>query len=309
MKIHSRQFLGIGEAFTGLEQSAVAVLPVPYEGGVSYGRGAAKAPAAVLEASRYLELYDELLHIEPYRIGITTLAPPEIPQDQETAIGEVYRSVKALLDQDKFVAVIGGDHSISSAFTRALLEKHGRISVVQIDAHADLRDAYEGSRLSHASVMSRIREMTDHTLQLGIRSLSREEAERVEREGLSLCTMHDFRQGTFDLDAALKKLADPVFLTFDVDAFDWSVVSSTGTPEPGGFLWDEAVQVLEKIFFTRNVVGFDVVELAYSKGDRNSPFAVAKLVYRLIGFKVARTMISRGMGCPEKPSGPIFGPR
>jgi agmatinase len=306
MKINPLRFLEIGEDFTHPDQSAVAVLPVPYEGGVSYGRGAAQAPSAVLDASRYLELYDEVLKAEPYRVGITTISPPMIPQDQAEAIEVIYRTVKTLLDQDKFVVVIGGDHSISSAFAKALHERHGSISVVQIDAHADLRDSYDGSVLSHASVMSRIREVTAHTLQVGIRSLSREEAERVEREGLALCTMHDFRQGTFDLDSALKLLPDPVFLTLDVDALDWSVVFSTGTPEPGGFLWDEAIQLLARIFSAKDVIGFDVVELAYSQADRNSPFAVAKLIYKLIGFKLARTMKLRGLGFPEKPAGPIF---
>lgn len=309
MNLNPVQFLGIGDPFTDPGLSAVAVLPVPYEGGVSYGRGAAQAPGAVLEASRHLELYDDVLKAEPYRVGITTVRPPELPPAQGEVIEAVYRTVKTLLDEDKFVVGLGGDHSISSGFVMALYEKHGRISVIQIDAHADLRDDYEGSRLSHASVMARIREITDHTLQLGVRSLSREEAERVDREGLALCTMHDLRRGTYDLDSALANLPDPVFLTIDVDAFDWSVVSSTGTPEPGGFFWDEAIELLGKIFAARHIVGFDVVELAYSEGDRTSPFAVAKLIYRLIGLKLAQTLEQRGLAYPEKPAGPMLRPR
>ena len=127
--------------------------------------------------------------------------------------------------------------------------------------------------------------MTSDTLQLGIRSLSAEEAQRIRNEQIAVCTMHEFRAGGFDLTVALQRLPDPVFITFDVDVFDWSVVRSTGTPEPGGLLWDEAISLLGQIFSLKRVVGFDVVELAYDEHDRNSAFAAAKLIYKMIGFK------------------------
>ena len=183
--------------------------------------------------------------------------------------------------------LLGGDHSISPGFLRALCEEYGTLSVIQIDAHADLRDSYQGSKFSHACVMARIRELTPHTLQIGIRSMSFEEAQRVEREDLPVCTMSDFRRGKFDMDAALENLPDPVFITVDVDVFDWSVIMSTGTPEPGGFTWDEAMDLLKNIFAHKRVVGFDVVELSYSETDKNSAFAVAKLIYKMLGFKLA----------------------
>jgi agmatinase len=289
MKLKSPQFLDSDPLFHAWEGARIAILPFPYEGGVSYGGGASAAPDAVIEASRYLELYDEVLGIEPFRAGISTVEPPPIPAGGEKAVRCVYDFTRRVLEQGKFVILLGGDHSISSGYFRALEEKIcSPVGVIQIDAHADLRDSYGGSRFSHACVMARIREITRNTLQLGIRSMSAKEAERVSTEGLSLITMHEYRKGGIDLKRSLQDLPPRVFLTFDVDAFDWSVISSTGTPEPGGFFWDEAIELLEMIFSEKEVVGFDVVELSHVKGDRNSPFAVAKLIYKMIAFLVAK---------------------
>ncbi len=281
-------FLGPDVDQPSFEDATFVILPVPYEGGVSFGTGTAQAPDAVLEASAFLELYDEVLDCEPCRAGIVTLESPDIPEDHEGMLSTVYTVTTSLLDKEKFVILIGGDHSITSGYYKALHDKYGTVSVIQLDAHADLRDSYEGSKLSHACTMSRIREYTRDTLQIGIRSMSVEEAERVKAEHINLCTMHEYRSGKFDLDAALGNLPDPVFITLDVDVFDWSVIASTGTPEPGGILWDEAMTLLQKIFTMKDVVGFDVVELACNENDRNSPFAVAKLIYKMIGFKQRR---------------------
>jgi agmatinase len=280
-----KPFLGPDVDHPSFDDAAFVILPVPYEGGVSFGTGTAQAPQAVLEASAYLELYDEVLDCEPYRAGIVTLESPDIPEDDEAMFSTVHTITSSLLGKDKFAVLLGGDHSLTCGFYKALRDKYGPVSVIQLDAHADLRDSYEGSKLSHACTMSRIREYTQDTLQIGIRSMSVEEAERVKAENINLCTMHDFRSGNFNLDAALATLPDPVFITCDVDVFDWSVIASTGTPEPGGLLWDEAMALLQNIFTLKNVVGFDVVELAYRENDRNSPFAVAKLIYKMIGFK------------------------
>jgi agmatinase len=218
----------------------------------------------------------------------------------------VCRSAKKLLDLRKFVVLIGGDHSISVAFAQAIKTVHGPFSVIQLDAHADLRDSYDNSRFSHACVMARIREITTDTLQLGIRSMSLEEAQRIEEENIAVCTMSSYRKGDFDIDAALAGLPEPVFLTIDVDAFDWSVIRSTGTPEPGGFTWDEALDLLKKIFDRKNVVAFDVVELSTAHQDLNSPFAVAKLIYKLLGFKLAGMVRDKRLDWPKKPRGSVF---
>jgi len=285
MKLYSKQFLGLEAELTSFEKAAVVLVPFPYEGGVSYGLGTVRAPDAILDASCYLELYDEVLDDQPYRIGLTTVNPPKIANNPEDMIQTIYETTLFFLNQDKFVILIGGDHSITFGYYKAIREKYGQVSVIQIDAHADLRNTYEGSPWSHACVMSRIRESTTHTLQIGIRSLSAKEAALVKKENISLCTMHQFRQGHFDLEAALNLLPDPVFLTVDADVFDWSVIMSTGTPEPGGLLWDEGVSLLQNIFMKKNVIGFDFVELSYQENDRNSPYAAAKMIYKMIGFK------------------------
>lgn len=299
MKLYSKQFLGLDDVPVNYENASVVILPIPYEGGISYHKGTAQAPDKVLDASYHLELYDEILETEPYRMGIVTVSPPNIPQDHSSVFKTVYEKTRTLIKENKFVVLLGGDHSLSCGFFKALRESYDTLSAIQIDAHADLRDSYNDSKLSHACVMSRIRELTPHTFQIGIRSMSVEEAELIKRENLSVCTMHDYRQGTFNIDSTLEELPDPVFLTIDVDAFDWSVIMSTGTPEPGGFFWDEAIDLLQKIFMCKNVVGFDVVELAYSKADKNSYFAVAKLIYKILGFKQVAD-IQREKPCQTK---------
>jgi len=285
MKPHPTPFLNPPPERCTLEHARVVVLPFPYEGGISYETGTAAAPRAILEASAQLEFYDEVLQAEPVEVGIATVQPPEIPEDPRQMIETLYQTARALLDRKKFIVVAGGDHSITSGYVRALKERCDPLGVIQLDAHADLRESYDGSPLSHACVMARIREITPHTVQLGIRSISAEEARRVRQDGLLLCPLHRWRQGAFDLQGALRRLPEQVFITVDVDVFDWSVVSSTGTPEPGGLLWDEALGILKTVFNAKDVVGFDVVELAYKKDDMNSPFAVAKLIYKMIGFK------------------------
>jgi len=285
MLLAEKQFLGIEKQSTDFDQSTVAILPFPYEGGVSYGTGTAAAPQAIIDASCYLELYDEVQKSEPYRQGLATMKAPQVGSTPQKMFESVYKNTCELIRDSKFVVLIGGDHSISSGFFKSLQEKYPDLGAIQLDAHADLRESFEGSKLSHACVMARIREMTPHTLQIGIRSMSVEEADKIEKEKMDVWTMHDFRKGLFNIDAALAKLPEHIFLTVDVDAFDWSVVASTGTPEPGGFSWDEAMELLQKIFALKKIVGFDVVELSYSPQDRNSPFAVAKLIYKMLGFK------------------------
>ena len=306
MKTAASQFLGLESKHTDFARAAVVILPVPYEGGISFGKGAAQGPQAIIEASRYLELYDEGLQAEPYRMGIATVNAPILDSDPERVQKEIYRSSRALRQAGKFIVLLGGDHSISSGLARALKEEGDPLAVLQLDAHADLRDTYEGSRWSHACAMARLREITPHTLQIGIRSMSAAEAALIQEQQMPVCTMDAYRRRTFDLKAALDKLPDAVYLTLDVDVFDWSVVRSTGTPEPGGLLWDEAMDLLRLIFSTKKVIGVDVVELARNPHDINSPFAVAKLIYKMLGFKLAAD-VNRGLiEWPHQPCGNLF---
>jgi agmatinase len=284
---NSSVFLGIPPEYSDLATAPAIVVPFPYEGGVSYGLGTATAPQAVLEASRQVELYDEVLDAELYVKGIGTLDTPPIsddPQQMDTLIHDI---TDELYKRSKFPVILGGDHSITSGAVRAAAEHHSRLGVIQLDAHADLRESYENNPYSHACVMARVLEITSDILQIGIRSMSAEEARRVKRDDLTMVTMAKWRKGDFDFQAALKGLPHKVYLTIDVDVFDWSVIASTGTPEPGGLLWDEMIQLLSTIFSQKEVVACDVVELAYRESDLNSPFAVAKLIYKLIGLKFA----------------------
>lgn len=285
MQLNDKSYLDLEAEFCQYESAKVVILPFPYEGGISSGGGTGEAPAAVIEASAQLEFYDEILKFEPYRAGIATLAPPNLSgMSPERMFDTIYGIARRLLADGKFLIVVGGDHSISSGYCQALFEKNPFLSVVQIDAHSDLRDSYLGSKLSHASIMSRVREMTKNTLQVGMRAISRQEAELIEQEKIPVFTMTEYRKDPQAAIAVLKRLPDPVFITLDVDAFDWSVIWSTGTPEPGGFTWDEMMDFLSAIFQHKQVVGFDVVELSASPFDRNSPHAVAKLIYRMIGL-------------------------
>ena len=287
MKLHPTPFLAPPQQFRDPRTARVVIVPFPYEGGVSYGQGAADAPQAILEASQQVEFYDEVLDAEPYRVGIATSAVPDIADDAGHMLAGLTAFTEALLNQGKFVVLVGGDHSISPSYARALSRLHPVFGVIQLDAHADLRQSYQQSPDSHACAMARIREITPHTLQIGIRSMAAREARQVKEENLPLCTMHQWRQGRFDLKAALAALPEKVLITLDLDVFDWSVIASTGTPEPGGMLWDEMLQLLRDIFAAKEVIGCDVVELAYQPHDRNSPFAAAKLIYKMIGFKFA----------------------
>lgn len=306
MKLNPKQFLELDAEFCEFKTAAAAILPVPYEAGTTWHKGTALGPEAVITASQHLELYDEILKAEPFRMGIVTVTPPDISPDPKALQEAIYRSSTALIQQDKFVVLVGGDHSVTGGYFKALHDKYDRLSVIQLDAHADLRDTYSGSPFNHACVMSRIREMTGDTLQIGIRSMSSEEADRIRRENLMICTMSAYRSGDFNVEDAIEKLPDPVYITVDVDVFDWSVISSTGTPEPGGFLWDEALSLLQNIFMQKNVIGFDVVELSYTEHDRNSPFAVAKLIYKMLGFKLAAGVNRGVLDWPDKPRGNLF---
>ncbi len=285
MKLHRQKFLGEENDYFAWEAARFVVLPVPYEGAVSYGRGAAAGPQAILDASCFVEFYDEELRFCPHEVGIAAAAPTPVSDDHAEMHEIVYQHTREIVQAGKIPVLLGGDHSISSGAFRALKANYPKLGCIQFDAHADLRPSYEGSIYSHASVMARIREMTPYTLQLGIRALSEEEAKTAE--ALPLCTMQRWRSGGFDVEKALDQLPADVYVTFDVDAFDWSVIWSTGTPEPGGFGWYEALALLRRIFASKRVVGFDVVELAPDPRDRNSSFAAARLVYKMIGFAVA----------------------
>jgi agmatinase len=269
------------------ERASVAVLPVPFGATVCYGRGTEMGPRAILEASRQLELYDERMGIEPYRCGIWTDAMLEVTPDTPTE--DVVRAVAGrfgeLMDSGKWVVMLGGEHSITPGGVRAAASRHDGLQVLQLDAHADLRESYEGDHWNHACAMARCLELAP-VRAVGIRSYSADERERIAA-GISGYSMNHASSMITDgwIDTALEGLQGaPVYLTIDVDYFDPAVIPATGTPEPGGGEWWPTLDLLSELFKRAKVVACDVVELAPQTGLHYADFTVARLVYKLIGY-------------------------
>ena len=280
-------FLGLPDADARYESARGVVVPVPWEATVSYGKGTAKGPAAIVEASRYVELYDEVLREEPYRKGgIHTAAPVDVSGDDPVAfLGALEREAARLFTDGKFPVFLGGEHSLTTAPVRAARAMFDDLSVLQLDAHADLRESYEGTPWSHASVMRRVHELGVPAVPVGIRAISVEEAEFINDEGLPVFWSHRIAHGVEWIDTVLNTLSDTVYLTFDVDFLDPSLVPATGTPEPGGGFWHETMRFLGYVFQEKNVVGMDVVELAPIENLHAPDFVIARLVHRCLGYK------------------------
>ena len=281
-------FLGLDEdEAKSYEDSKVVIVPVPYDGTRTWVIGerwkrmdASKGPDAIITASRNMELYDEELDKDVWEIGIYTAEKLKIKDAPEKVVEDVFLNIKKIINENKFPVILGGEHSISFGAIKALKEKYDELSVLQLDAHTDLRDSYEGTKFSHASVMARAREICN-VIQVGIRSQDFDE-KGVNRENVFYAKdIHDNEQW---MDKAISKLSDNVYITFDLDFFDISIMPSTGTPEPGGLLWYQTLKFLKKVFEKKNVVGFDVVELAPIDNLVAPDFLAAKLVYKMIGY-------------------------
>ncbi len=282
-------FLGLDEEASALENAQVVVLPVPYEATTSWRHGTRWGPRAILEASRYVELYDQELDVEPARVGIHTLPALELTRaGPEDALEELERAYEALLDrlEGRFLVMLGGEHAVSSAAVRAWAARiEGRLSVLQLDAHADLRPSYEGTPASHASAMHRVLDRA-RIVAVGVRGVSPEEAALARsREEVTLLFAEEMQAGDAWMDRALEALGDPVYLTVDVDYFDPSLMPATGTPEPGGGEWYPTLRFLRRVFRERTVLACDVVELSPLPGHHAADFTVAKLVYKLVAYR------------------------
>lgn len=269
--------------------SRVAVLPVPFERTTSYGKGTAAGPAGILRASQAMELWDEELQSEPYRQGIATL-PPFLPEafDMAAALLELQEECRAHMAAGKFLVTLGGEHSLSIAPVRAARAVFGEVGVVQFDAHADLRAEFDGTPYSHASVMRRVVEDGVPTLAIGIRSLSRPEAEFARERGLPIVWASELEHARERWRAHLSALPEKVYLTFDIDFFDPALVPATGTPEPGGGHWYPTLALLRELFMAKEVVAMDLVELAPLAAQPASDFLAAKLIYKCLGYRAAR---------------------
>lgn len=281
-------FGGIAEEeFSSFERARVVVWPVAYEGTVSYGGGTGRGAEAIIDASRNMELYDEETDAETYKLGIHTL-------DESPSIEPPERMMKSLLDRarelvasGKFVAMIGGEHSVSAPVIQAHAEKYENLSVLQIDAHADLRDTYDGTPHSHASIMARVtKDLNIPSVQVGIRSISAEEARALDGLPTRIFWAKDIVGRTDWWDDAVSGLTENVYLTIDIDGLDPSLVAQTGTPEPGGLGWYETVGLIRTLARSsgRRVVGMDLTEYAYVEGFDASAFLCAKLIYKTLSF-------------------------
>jgi agmatinase len=274
------------EAFTGYSTSRAVVLPLPFERTTSYGKGTADGPAAIIAASHQVEWYDEELGLEPFRAGIFTA--PAVEPTSPTMAGameEMEAAARAYLEDGKFLVSLGGEHSLSLGPIRAAAAVHGPLGVVQFDAHADLRDEYEGSPFSHACIMRRVLDLGLPTLAVGIRSLSAPEGELARRQRLPILWGYELEEAAERWDELLEALPDKIYLTFDLDYFDPSLLPATGTPEPGGGSWWPTLRLLRRLFAAKEVVAMDVVELAPRPTDPTSDFVAARLVYKCIGYQ------------------------
>ena len=292
-------FGGLDESLTRLSTAHAVVLPVPYDGTVSYMSGSRLGPRAILTASQSMELYDEELGAF-YAHGIHTLPDMEVVADAEAMVNRVEEAVAWGLDLDKMVITLGGEHSITSGPVRAYAKKYPNLSVLQFDAHGDLRAEFHGTPYSHACVMRRVREIVP-AVQVGIRSISEEEAELIAEKKWPVFSARRMRAMKGDYSAIADALTEDVYVTVDLDCFDPATVPGVGTPEPGGLDWYEVTEIIAAVAKKRRIVGFDIMELMPLAGQVRSDFLAARLTYRLWGW----SLVSQGKLKPPDPNRPL----
>ncbi len=270
---------------SAFERSQVVILPIPYEQTTTYGTGTKEGPHALIAASRHMELYDEELDYEVYQVGLHTLREVEtIASGPQAMLDRITEVTRELLAHGKFVVGLGGEHTISFGLVRAYAERFPGLSVLQFDAHADLRDTYQGTPYNHASVLRRISEIVP-AVQVGIRSLSREEAAWVKARETRLFYASEV-VGSLSIATAISEaLTDEVYITLCLDGLDPSIMPAVGTPEPGGLGWYDVLRIVRRVAETRHIVGFDVVELFPIPGNIAPDFLAAKLVYKVLGYR------------------------
>lgn len=287
----NKNFLAIEDKYSNYKDSKVVILPVPYEATTSYGKGAAKGPACIYDASHYVEFFDEELNREfcfEKGNGIASLYPVKFNGAKgKKALDIIYNEVLKHIKNKKFVVTLGGEHTISTAPIKAHFDSYKDLSILHFDAHSDLRDSYEGTKYSHASFCARVAEFTKDITQVGIRAQCKEEYDFIKKNKIKTFYAYAIRNGLHGKnwhEKVIKGLKKNVYITFDVDYFDPSIMSSTGTCEPLGFYWEETIALLKKLGSQRKVVGFDVVELAPKKENPYPDFLTAKLIYKMLNY-------------------------
>ncbi len=275
-------YAGIPEKNASLESSKIVLVPVPYDGTSTWGKGADKGPEAFLHASENMELYDIETDTEVYKQGIHLVDAVTENSSPEAMVNAVHEVIKSNIKRNKFVTMFGGEHSVSIGAIRAFNECYDDLTVLHIDAHADLRKEYEGTPYNHACALHEANETT-HLVQVGIRSMDSTEKTVMNPDNVFFA--HDMAVDDYWMDTVIELLGDNVYITFDLDALDPSIMPSTGTPEPGGLFWYETLTFLKSVFEQKNVVGFDIVELCPNEVDKSSDFLAAKLYYKMLSYK------------------------
>src|SRR6267142_2193959 len=279
------EFGGTTPSTTDFDNARVVILPIPLDRTTSYVPGTRNGPHEILVASSHMELWDEETQTDVHSVGIYTLPEMEFPfATMDEVVREIRRVASELVRRDKFVFVLGGEHSITPAVVAAMAAKHPGLSVLQIDAHADLRESFMGTPHNHACAMRRTLEFA-RTTQVGIRSLSPEEAAAAPTLPTAIFYDFNMRRDADWIERVVDSLSETVYITIDVDGFDPAIMPATGTPEPGGLSWYEALALLRRVIERRTVVGCDIVELAPIGGNIAPNFLCAKLVYKILSYR------------------------
>ena len=279
------EYGGTTPTTTDFEHARVVILPIPLDRTTSYVPGTRNGPHEILVASAHMELWDEETQTDVHSIGIFTLPEMEFPfASMDEVVGEIRRVTAELLDHGKFPCILGGEHSITPAVVGAVAAKYPGLSVLQIDAHADLRESFMGTPHNHACAMRRTLEFA-RTTQVGIRSLSPEEAAAVPSLATEIFYDFNMRANADWVDRIVDSLSEQVYITIDVDGLDPAIMPATGTPEPGGLSWYETLAVLRRVIERRTVVGCDVVELSPMPGHVAPNFLCAKLIYKILSYR------------------------
>jgi agmatinase len=278
----NRTYAGIPEEYSKLETAKIVLLRVPYDETSTWQKGADRGPEAFLKASENMELYDIETNSEVYKKGIHLTSYISENSSPEKMVEAVHLEVKKYINKNKFVTIFGGEHSISIGTIRAFDECFHNLTVLHIDAHADLRKEYDGTTCNHACAMYEANQNTN-LVQVGIRSMDISETLVMNKDKVFFA--HDMAVNEYWMDDVIDQLTGNVFISFDLDALDPSIMPSTGTPEPGGLFYYETLEFLKKVFTERNVVGFDIVELCPNPQEKSSDFLAAKLYYKMLSYK------------------------
>ncbi len=285
MNVSSNSFLDLQGRHAQYETADFAVLPIPYDATTSFLSGTRYGPAAIIAASHHLEDYDEELGFECHECGISTLGPVEPDAADPQAMHEkIFKRAEEIVQDGKFLFGLGGEHGVTSGLVRAVMTKHKEISVLQIDAHCDLRDTYQDSPFSHACVMRRVIEFGANVVPVGIRSISLEESQFIDQQQIDVVTARDCMTSDNWIDRVLAGLRGKVYVSIDIDGFDPAYAPGTGTPEPGGLHWYQVTGLLGLVAQEKEIVAADIVEVMPIPGQAVTENLAAKLAYKLMGY-------------------------